>query len=186
MRKYDVFGRKLNQSRPLYLLIAILLVVLAAYFLILWNKNTRLADLESEAELLEAQIEAVMDEDETQTYQEITELWPYLPDNYNQAQIVSELELVRNLSGLSLARTYDIIYDQDSELPFSDNLPDSLKAVKIDISMQIDDPSMIMDYLDNLNEIERLYYVDSVAVQYMIDDSALVNLTIYTFYINQE
>ncbi len=182
MRKQDVFGRKINQSKPLYLLIIVIALLVLTYFIILNLKNANLAGLNAEEAQIQSEIDDLLDSTQTVTYHEIAEIIPYLPITYNQASVVNELNLVKNLSGLSLAEDYQLAFSETTNSPFSDDLPATIKFIHISISMTIADPTSILDYIDTLLEQDRLFYIDSVNVSYSFDGGAHVSLSVYTFY----
>jgi len=182
MRKQDVFGRKLNQSKPLYLLFIVFAIVISAYFLILAIRNSTMASLHAEQTHIQSQIDDLLTSGQTITYHEIDEIIPYLPSSFNQASLVNELTLVRDLSGLNLAENYQLSITDGADSPFTKSLPDTLKFVQISLSMKIADPELLLDYLDNLLDEDRLFYVDVVNVSFGSNNEAVVSMTIFTFY----
>ncbi|MBN2504420.1 MAG: hypothetical protein JXB20_03650 [Bacilli bacterium] len=186
MRKYDVFGRKLSQNRPFYILVAFVLISVIAYGAMTLIGSNKLATLETDAQRTENQIQNVLESETTETYLQIEQLTPFLPNTYSEAQVVGELDLIRNLSGLALAEDYQATFQTPVAIPFDEDLSEDLQAVSISISMKVPDAELILDYLDELTEADRIYYVKSVNVQYMIDSAALVTLSVYTFYYDQD
>jgi hypothetical protein len=51
-------------------------------------------------------------------------------------------------------------------------------------SMKLDNSSDILQYAENLMNLQRFYYIDSLNVVCYIDGSGSIQLTIYTFYNN--
>lgn len=182
MRKQDVFGRKINQSKPLYLLIIIFVLVILAYFVVLNLKNISLDNLHEEETQIQAEIDDLLSSEQTVTYHEIAEIIPYLPISFNQASVANELNLVRNLAGLNLAENYQLSFLTTATSPFADALPATIKFIQISISMTIQDPESILDYIDTLLAQDRLFYVVRINVAYTVDDEAYVSLLVYTFY----
>lgn len=182
MRKIDVFGRKLNLTRPFYLIILIFAIVLPGYFLIQNYFDARMDALSSERSQLQNQIIVLLGQSQEEALLEIDELTPYLPTNFSQNAITSELSGVRDLAGLTLATGYDIELLDDALIPFDEVMPSTLKAVQINISMTIDDASKILDYTDLLIGLDTIYYFESLDVTYFGEDQAMVELVFYTFY----
>ncbi len=182
MRKQDVFGRKINQSKPLYLLVIVFALLVLTYIIILNLKNFSLNRLSAEEAQIQTEIDDLLDSSQTVTYHEIAEIIPYLPITYNQASVVNELNLVKNLSGLSLAEDYRLTFTEAANSPFSETLPTTIKFIHISISMTIADPTLVMDYIDALLEQDRLFYINTVNVSYTTDGGAYVSMSVYTFY----
>ena len=182
MRKIDVFGHKINQTKPLYLIILVFIVVIAAYFLIVRFQTNELQDLKDQEEQLNSQIDAILNANEELSYHEIGAIIQYLPNTYNQTSIISDLNFVKNVSGLALATGYQTTFTVDTASPFEEELPSTVRFVKIVITMNIDDPLLILDYVDYLIEQDQIYYLNKLNVSYLIDGAASIQLEIYTFY----
>jgi len=184
MRKIDVFGRKINQTRPFYFIILIFALVIPLHFLILNLQETQLEELRASELLLQAQIQELVDSSETPDYHAIDEIIAYLPADFNQSLLENELNLVRNLAGLSLATGYEMTVNDNMPSPLETEMPSTLRFVKITISMTTEEPNLIFDYLDLLLEQDRIFYVDEMRATYLDGNAAQFILTLYTFYNN--
>jgi hypothetical protein len=182
MRKQNVFGRKTNQTRPFYLIIIIFAIVLPGYFLIQNYHQALLDDLKQQEIVMQGQINALLNSDEAATYHEIGEILPYLPNDFSEIMVASELEAIKNVSGLALATNYAITFTPVSVSPFKDPLPTTIRYVKVQITMTISDPLLIMDYLDAIIDADTIYYIETLNVAFIEGGSAMVSLTLYTFY----
>lgn len=182
MRKIDVFGRKLNLTRPFYLIILIFAIVLPGYFLIQNYFNAKMDELSAQRTQLQNQIITLLGESQEEALLEIDEMTPYLPTNYSQNAILSELESVKNLAGLALAANYELSIQDDVEIPFDQVIPSTVKGVKMTLSMTIDDASKILDYTDILISLDTIYYIESLEVTYFGQNQAMVELVFYSFY----
>lgn len=182
MRKVDVFGKKQNLTRPFYLIILIFALVFPGYFMIQNYFTVKTEELTKERLNLQSQVNILLSQSEAEALLEIDQIIPYLPTSFSQNAISSELNAVRDLSGLTLATDYETTYDNEAVLPFEDSLPSTLKAVKISVSMTVDDGLKILDYLDILMELDTIYYIENVSVNYLANDNAQVVMTFYTFY----
>jgi len=184
MRKQDVFGRKINQARPYFFIVIIFAIVVPLHFLILNLQEERLADLKTEELAIQAQIDAILLDEQAETYQDIGQIIPYLPNTYSRQVVTSELTYVKNLVGLSGAVNYQISFVEDADSPFEDDLPSSIQFVRVSISMTMSNPDKVFEYIDALLAQDRLYYIDAVQVSLTDTDEAIVTYTIYTFYNN--
>jgi len=182
MRKYDVFGKKISQAKFLYMIFLVFLVVIGGYFGVLRIQQSRLDRLAEEEKDIQRQINTLLQSGQTVTYYTVDELIPYLPNSFDQMSIANKLEYVRNISGLGDAIDYRIIYNAEATTPFTEPLPASVKFISMTISMQIEDPLLILDYMENLYAEDLIFYVRQVTVSYTIDDTALIQMILYTFY----
>jgi hypothetical protein len=182
MRKYDVFGKKISQAKFLYMIFLVFLIVIGGYFGVLRIQQNRLDELADQERSIQRQINSLLQSGQTVTYYTIDELIPFLPTSYDQMTIATRLEYVRNISGLGDAIDYRVIYNAEATTPFTDPLPASVKFVSMTISMHIDEPLFILDYIENLYKEDLIFYVRQVSVSYTIDDTALIQMSIFTFY----
>ena len=182
MRKTNVFGRKINQTKPLYLIILVFIIVISAYYAIVRLQAMELEDLKAEEEVLNTQIEAILNTNEDLSFHEIGEIIQYLPNTYNQTSITNDLNYVRNVSGLALAESYQAAFTVDTSSPFTETLPESIRFVKIIITMTIDEPSLILDYIDYLIAQDQIYFVNKLNLYYLNEGNASIQLEIYAFY----
>ncbi len=181
MRKTNVFGRKVNQAKTLYLIIFVFIAVLAGYYLIQQVQSKRLLELEQQQIVLQNQIDDLLETSQTDTYYEISQIIQYLPNSYNRLSIVNEVAFVRDLSGLTLATNYGLTFEESADSPFEESLPETLQFTKIALTMTIDTPELILDFIDNLLDQDLIYYIDTINVTYA-SGNAVVQMTIYTFY----
>jgi len=182
MRKTNVFGRKINQTKALYLIIVVFVIVVGLYYTIVEIQSNQLAELQQQEILLQNQIDDLLETSQTETYHEVSQIIQYLPNEYNQLGIINEIGFVRNLSGLALATQFSLNFDVDTDSPFSQQLPSSVMFVEISISMTVDNPSLILDFVDNLLDQDQIYMIDSLSVNYLDDGRATVQVICYTFY----
>ncbi|GEM_PF-499358 len=182
MRKINLFGQKINQTKILYLIVLVFIIVIGGYFAITEIKTNQLEDLQAQELVLQNQIDDLLESSQLVTYHEISQIIQYLPNTYDQLSIINELGFIKNLSGLALATNYQLSFDQDAESPFAESLPDTVNFTKISMSMYVDDPTLVLDFIDNLLEQDRIYYIDQLSVSYSDDGSAMVQMDLYTFY----
>lgn len=184
MRKQNIFGKKINYSKPLYLIIIVFAISILGYILVTYLNSIQLAELEAEESTIQININSLLILNNESNYQEINELIPYLPNSFNEPLLYNEMELIRNLSDIANPTTYVIHFDDQANSPFDNEVDSNLQFVKISISMNIDDYSKIFDYIDNLNDSDRLFYIDSLDLTILSEDSASVSIVIYTYYMN--
>lgn len=182
MRKTNVFGRKVNQAKILYMIVLIFMVVIAGYYTIVEIQTNKLEELEVQQDLLQSQIDDLLQTNQIENYHEISQIVQYLPNSYNQLGIINEIGFVRNLSGLALATGYSLTFEESAESPFDEVLPDTVMFTKISLSMLIEDPTLILEFMDNLLDQDRLYYIEHISVTYTVDGQAMIQMYIYTFY----
>jgi hypothetical protein len=182
MRKYDVFGKKINQNRTLLFIFIVFIVVLGGYLLIQSIQQKRLDDLKNQEEAIRNQIDQLLQSEEPVTYHSISEIIQYLPNTFSQSSISNQIESVKNTSGLSAVENYQIIFNTSATSPFDEDLPSSVHFVRITISFVIDSPLNVLDFIELIYEQDLIYYIDQVQVQYTEESDAIVQIVIYTFY----
>lgn len=93
-----------------------------------------------------------------------------------------EIELLRNLSGLSDASGYKISFIQDTASPFEYTLPSTVKFVSISISMTVPDVNSILVFIDNIQNQNSIFYIKNFNLSIGADGRASVQIILYTFY----
>jgi hypothetical protein len=182
MRKHDVFGRRISQVRFVYLMIAVFIAVLSTRFIILSIQSNRLNALLEQESQLQSQIDAILSENEADSYHEIAQIIPFLPNEYQPILISNDLEIAKNLSGLSMATNYQTEIDQDAVSPFDFMLASSVKFVHISLEMNIEDATSIFDFIDNLLALDRLFHIDELSISMLDGGGAVISMSLYTFY----
>lgn len=185
MRKTNVFGKKINPSRPLYWLIFVFIIAMGSYFALYYISNMKISDLQLQQSEIQQNINQLLIEEQNEDYYDIEELMPYLPNDYTESIIYNELILVRDLAGLDEANNYSATFNDEASSPFSFALSNSLNYVKITINMNIADYENFFDYMDYLIHMDRIYYVESFDLNILTNDNAMCEIVIYTFYISQ-
>ena len=183
MRKYNVFGKKNKQNKPLIILAILFLIVIISYVIILVYSTTTISRLQTENSQLQQNINVLLLNEQSATYRTVEELIPYLPNEFKQATIYNEIILTRDLSGLLDADNFNVDFNLDSDNPFDETINDNLKFVKITISFSTSDPTLALDFIDNMISLDRLYYLQSYNINILSNDNTMVNLDFYTFYI---
>jgi len=182
MRKRDVFGHRVNQVKFVYLMVIVFIAVLSARFILLSIQANRYDALLAQEVALQAEIDGLLSENESNVYHEIGEIIASLPNDYEPLLIANDLELAKNLAGLSMATNYQTEYDAEAESPFDEPLAASVRYIHISLDMNIDDATKILDFIDALLALDRLFYVEALTVQYFDGGGASISLSLYTFY----
>ncbi|MBU1094247.1 MAG: hypothetical protein KKH01_07280 [Firmicutes bacterium] len=182
MRKTNVFGRKVHRAKLLYLVFFVFVAVIALNYTIIQIQTSQLEELQQQEIILQDQIDNLLETSQLETYHEVSQIIQYLPNTYNQLGIINEIGFVRNLSGLALATNFSLNFDESTDSPFEEDLVSTVTFTKITLSMTIDNPTLIFDFIDNLLAQDRIYYIDALEVTYTTDDKAMIQMTIYTFY----
>jgi hypothetical protein len=182
MRKIDVFGRKIKTTRPLYLLVVIFALSIGGFVLVTSVQNERLAQLQIEERNLQIDINNLLVQSQGQRYQEIAEMIPYLPTSFDQIVVSNELDTIKNLAGLYSATSYRLTFTGDVNNPFDEDFPSTMGFVKIDIHMNVESATKIIDYIDALYDHDRLFYVRFLEVSIDFDNSGIMDAEVYTFF----
>jgi len=182
MRKIDVFGRKQNQARPLYLIVLVFFIVFAGYYVSNYMQDQRLAELEAEQARIQAKINQIVNAPEEVTYHQIGEIIFQLPNKFDEYDIVNDLNYLRSASGLLDSVEYRMNLTDNVPSPYAFDLPDSVKFVRIDIDFETIHINRVFDYLNYITSLDRFYYVSHVNISYIDETTDYVKITIYSFY----
>lgn len=182
MRKTNVFGKKVSQIKVVYFIVIIFAIVFAARVYILNLQENRLLQYQEQEEELNDLINDIIFTQSNTTYHLIGEIIQYLPNTYTPQQVSDEIEFVMNLSDLALSTDVDITQTLQPTTPFGNQVPSSIKAVKIALSFTTDLPANVLDFIDYLYDQDRIYTIESVNVDIDITGVADVNFVIYTYY----
>ena len=182
MRKFDVFGRKIRNTRPLYVLGGILVLSLGGFAMVTSVQNNRLDQLMIDESNLQANVNDLLEQAQARTYQEISEMVSYLPTSFDQAVVVHELEVIKNLADLYSATNYQTLFTLGVNNPFDQELPTTMEYVQIDIHMVMDDATKAIDYVNHLYDHDRIFYVRFLEVSIDFEGGGIMDAEIYTFY----
>lgn len=182
MRKVDVFGRKQNQARPLYLLILVFVVIFAGYYLSNYMQQNELKALELRQQEIQRNINQLVNIPEEETYHLIGEIIHELPNQFSQYHIINDLNYIRSASGLLGATDYVVQIEDRQSSPYTFTLPSTIRFVKISVGFSTDRPERILDYLDYITTMDRFYVVSKAEIYYDDLNNAYAFLTIYSFY----
>jgi hypothetical protein len=182
MRKMNVFGKKLNQIKIIYLILGLTLVLVGLRFYVSQVMERRLDELKRQQQNLQTQINLVLASGQSNTYHEIGAIIQYLPNTFNQAQVTSEFDYVKNLSGLPTVDGYQIRFDTGVASPFTQSLPSTLRYTLITVNMTFDGTEDIFTFIDNLLAQDRLYYIESISASRNLNEDYVYLMKIYTFH----
>lgn len=182
MRKQNLFGKKIRNVNIFILILIILVFELAGYFLIVNLQQAKMNALKDDQIDLTLEINQALSSNDPTDYLQISEMINELPTDVTEFAITGELQFVKFFTGISDDLLFDIDYSFDVSSPFDHPLASTLHFVSISLTMEIDDSSLALDFYENLMAQERLYYVSSFETILYTDESARVEMTIYTFY----
>jgi hypothetical protein len=181
MRKYDIFGKKISQIKFIYSLVLVFLIAIGGYFVVINIQENRLYELEQQERKIQRQIDLLLATDQPVSYETIEQLLPYLPNTFNQYQVHQELQFALNASSFENVLQYNVTYNTQATNPFSQNLPATLKYVRISVQLSVSDPEKILYYLDQIYELDRLYYIEQMNLSFNLD-GATAQMILFTFY----
>lgn len=182
MRKYNVFGKKLSKTKALPFMIFIFIGVIAGYYLINLTQNNRLDELEQNEIILRNQINQILESEQTESYLEIGELMPYIPVSYAPQAIQNDITIAKNLAGLALSENFRTTLINDIDSPFDVEQPENLRYVRISVSFTANDDTDAIDFMNQLLDLDHLYYISSVQASYLTEGDLQIEFVIYGFY----
>lgn len=181
MRKYDIFGKKLSQIKFVYVLAFVLLLGIVAYLSVFRYQSNQMDEIEKQRQQIQQEINQLLSVEEQKSIATIDELIPYLPRTYSQYIVNQELNYILNASGFEQVDDYRVSYNVDVPSPFQKTLPASLKYVRIAVNLTVSEPEKLLDYVDYLYSLDRLYVVLECSVSYTTE-GAVAQIVFYTFY----
>ena len=184
MRKVNVFGKKISHIKIVYFIALIFALVFAARLFILDAQEKRLAYYEDQEKEIISRINAIVNSSQSESYHLIGEIIQYLPNTYTTAQLRDEVEFVMNLSQLSQATQVNFTFSEQNNTPFGNQVPNTVRAIRIQLSFSISSANHILDFVTNLYSVDRIYYIETVNVTINAQGTAVVGFTFYTFYNN--
>jgi hypothetical protein len=184
MRKYNLFGKKNKRIHTIYIILIIFVIEILGFYAVTSFQQNRINALLVTQESLQNSIDYALQNQVVEDSYTIDEFILTLPSEYSQFALTQELDFVRNLSGLADATNYSILYDEAAVSPFDYTFVSTFKSISIQISMRIDDSNVILQYIENLQNLQRFYYIGSLNVVCYTDGSGSIQMTIYTFYNN--
>jgi Txe/YoeB family toxin of Txe-Axe toxin-antitoxin module len=184
MRKVNVFGKKISHIKVVYFIAFIFAVVFGARLFILNAQEKRLAYYEQQEQQIVSRINSIINSNQTETYHLIGQIIQFLPNTYTSAQIRDEVEFVMNLSQLSTATNVNFTLTEQTSTPFGNQIPNTVRALKVQLNFSISSAEHIIDFVTNLYEADRIYYIEAMTVTINQLGAAQVGFTFYTFYNN--
>lgn len=182
MRNSNLFGKKIRRVNIVFILVFILIIELSGYLFLSYLQQNKIDQLKEDQADIQLAINQALDQSSEEEYLQISEMVDHLPTTISAFLISEELELLRNLTGISLDSNFNLEISMNVTNPFHHTFASTFRSVSIDVTMDVDDSSLLFDFLDNLDSMERIYYVEDVKVVLYTDGSARAELTLFTFY----
>ena len=181
MRKYDIFGKRISQVKFIYSLVLVFLMAIGGYFGVIRIQENRLYKLEQEERSIQRRINQLLNTTEPLNYQSIEELLPYLPTSFDQYIISNDLIEVRNSTGFQSIFTYQVTFNDQALSPFTFNLPQNLKFVRISVTLEVSEPDKLLDYIEALYLKDKVFHIQQFNVS-MTQTGAIAQIVLFTFY----
>ena len=105
-----------------------------------------------------------------------------LPNSYREIDIYVDLENVKNDTLLTNLTAYSINIMNDSANPFDTLISSQLNYVEIEINFTTTSYNDVYDYINQIEGLNRIYYIDQMLTTFNIDDID-IQITLYTFYV---
>jgi hypothetical protein len=185
MRRHDVFGKKITQIRPFYLLILVFIIILPSHFILNFYQQSKVNDLETERIKLELEINSLLLEHQNEVIDDVTigQIYSGFEPYYFDYYLEEDINLYLDLAGLSLVESKLINISDVTISPFTENISTEVAYKKIDLEFVTDDQDKLFDFITILLGQDQLFYVENLESNLLEDDSLRINMTIYTFYL---
>lgn len=186
MRKHNVFGKKLSQIRPFYVLLVVFIVIIPAHFALNYYQESKLETLKEEQSQLEQQVNSLLENYQFEVDDEINagDVYSGFKHYYFDYYLEEDINLFLDLTELSLVESKTIFIESDVNNPFEESLPEELTLKKVSLEFILTEQDNLFNFLDLLLNENQLFYIDNVNVSLLVDDSLAVAIDIYVFYLN--
>jgi hypothetical protein len=186
MRKHNVFGKKLSQIRPFYVLLVVFIVIIPAHFALNYFQESKLETLKEEQTQLDQQVNSLLENYQFEVDDEITagDVYSGFKHYYFDYYLEEDINLFLDLTELSLVESKNIFIESDVNNPFEESLPEELTLKKVSLEFVLTEQDNLFNFLDLLLNENQLFYIDNVNVSLLVDDSLAVAIDIYVFYLN--
>ncbi len=185
MRKFNVFGKKLSQIRPFYVLLVLFIVIIPAHFVLNYFQEAKLEKLQEEQIQLEEQIANLLEDyDYEIDHTNMGDIYSGFKHYYFDYYLEEDINLLFDLSGLTLVEPKNIYIDTNTTNPFPDNLPDDMTIKKVSLDFVLTDEALLFDFLEVIFNQNQLFYVDNINVNLLQNNDLAVEMDLYVFYLN--
>lgn len=182
-RRRDVFGKRLFR---IWLVALIAVEALAITFVSLRlksNQKEQKTKIENEISTIQSRIEYLLrlSNKKQTTYEDIGTLVATLPSSFDKQTCNIDIDRLLSISGLVESKNTVRIFSDNAAIPFTTSVK-TLKAVQINLTVQSEDISYVLAFIDNVTnyEQENFFYIDSIV--YSNDDRGTCVFVLYTFY----
>lgn len=182
MRKYNLFGKKIFRINFLFIILFLMIIELGAHFLIINIQRQKIASLNETQLNLEVTINQLINQEENGDYLTISEMIPYLPTEVSSLNISEEFNIMKIDASITSESLFLLQTEFDVSHPFTFSFPNSFKSVRINLTAAFDTVTQFYDFLDNISNSTRFYYLYDIDATIYSDGSITSNFVIYTFY----
>jgi hypothetical protein len=186
MRKFNVFGKKISQVRPFYLLVLVFILLIPGHFTLNYFQNQKLDELTLKQENLNRQINNILNSDyDLQINRtDLGKIYAGFKNQYFDYYLETDILLYLDLASLGSDDTNRVTITDNAKNPLSISLPEDIKAKKINLEVVADESDQIFDFINLLLEQEQLFYIEFVNVNLLDDLTYHVTMEIYVFYLS--
>ncbi|RJX25308.1 MAG: hypothetical protein C4537_04890 [Acholeplasma sp.] len=181
MRKVNVFGKKINQIKTIYVIVFLFAIIFALRTWIISVQTAKLESLQADELILDRQLNQLLETEQEQVIHPIGEIITAFPVEVTMLELETEFLYLKDVSGMSSNTEYSYEIEYDVNNPFDENLPATVRFIEIRFDITTDDVDHLMDFIELMIDLDRIYYIISVDVS-LNNGEVISAITVYTFY----
>ncbi len=181
MRKVNVFGKKINQVKTIYVIVFLFAIIFAVRTWMIGVQTDRLESLQADELILDRQLNHLLETEQEETFHPIGDIITAFPTEVTLLELENEFLYLKHASGMSTAAEYRYEVDLEVNNPFDQNLPNTVRYIEIRFDITTDDPTHITDFIELMIDMDRIYYIDSLDVS-LNNGETIASIIVYTFY----
>ena len=187
VRTKTVFGKPLGRTNLFIFLFVALAIVGLSYWIVTSTVQKDIDKYEKETSSLKTKINQL----KNTVYEELidtSEFMAALPTSINPEEVKNEITNAARTAGLSVTKPdLPISYVENANLPTSIvGLSAEVKCYYFNVSIVSTDIDTVLEFIENIygsgEGSNRVYYIDSLAIEGMASDTLVASFSVYTFY----
>ena len=163
------------------------MLIIPSHFILDFYQESKINALETERIKLELEINSLLLEHQNEVIDDVTigQIYSGFEPYYFDYYLEEDINLYLDLAGLSLVESKLINISDVTTSPFTENIDTEIAYKKIDLEFITDDQDKLFDFITILLGQDQLFYIENLESNLLEDDSLKINMTIYTFYLQE-
>lgn len=181
MRKINVFGKKNNQIKTIYIIVFLFAIIFSLRTWMISVQTAKLESLQADELILDRELNQLLETEQEEIFHPIGDIITSFPIEVTMLELENEFLYLKNASGMSQASEYLYEIEFDVNNPFDESLPSSVRYIEIRFDITTQSATHLTDFIELMIDLDRIYYIESVDVS-LNEDETIASLIVYTFY----